>query len=139
MAKILDKSTIVSLGVVRPGHVSQSVDAFTGIEAYDITISGSLTVTGSTNMSGSVEADAFSGSFSGSGADLYGIPASAIVGLNVSQISSGSVSASISPDDGLQVNTSVTATSFTGSFSGTSSYADAATSASYSVGGSCYG
>jgi hypothetical protein len=47
MAKILDKSTIVSLGIVRPGHVSQSVDAFTGIEAYDITISGSLTVTGS--------------------------------------------------------------------------------------------
>ena len=47
MANILDKSTIVSLGIVRPGHVSQSVDAFTGVEAYDITISGSLTVTGS--------------------------------------------------------------------------------------------
>jgi len=50
MAKILDKSTIVSLGIVRPGHVSQSVDAFTGIEAYDITISGSLTVTGSSEF-----------------------------------------------------------------------------------------
>jgi hypothetical protein len=50
MAKILDKSSIVSLGVVRPWHVSQSVDAFTGIEAYDITISGSLTVTGSTQL-----------------------------------------------------------------------------------------
>lgn len=47
MAKILDKSSIVSLGIVRPWHVSQSVDAFTGVEAYDITISGSLTVTGS--------------------------------------------------------------------------------------------
>jgi len=47
MAKTLDKSTIVSLGVVKPGHVSQSVDAFTGTDAYDITISGSLVVTGS--------------------------------------------------------------------------------------------
>lgn len=47
MALTLDKSTIVSLGTIRPWHVSQSVDAFTGIEAYDITISGSLTVTGS--------------------------------------------------------------------------------------------
>ncbi len=65
----------------------------------------------------------FSGSFSGSGADLFDIPASGIVGLNLSQISSGSVSASISPNNGLQVNTNVTATSFTGSLLGTSSYA----------------
>jgi len=50
MAKILDKSTIVSMGIVRPGHVSQSVDTFPGIEAYDITLSGSLTITGSTNI-----------------------------------------------------------------------------------------
>jgi hypothetical protein len=60
----------------------------------------------------------FSGSFSGSGANLFNIPASGIVGLNLSQISSGSVSASISPNNGLQVNTNVTATSFTGSFTG---------------------
>jgi len=50
MAKILDKSSIVSLGVVRPWHVSQSIDAFTGVEAYDITLSGSLTVTGSSKF-----------------------------------------------------------------------------------------
>jgi len=36
-----------------------------------------------------------SGSFSGSGADLSGIPASAIVGLNLSQIATGSVTASV--------------------------------------------
>lgn len=54
MANILDKATIVSLGVITPGHVSQSVDAFTGIEAYDITISGSLTVTGSVNFTPNV-------------------------------------------------------------------------------------
>lgn len=65
----------------------------------------------------------FSGSFSGSGANLFGIPASGIVGLNLSQISSGSVSASISPATGLQVNTNVTAPSFTGSLFGTASSA----------------
>jgi hypothetical protein len=54
MAKQLDKSTIVSLGIVRPGHVSQSIDAFTGIDAYDITLSGSFTVTGPTQITGSL-------------------------------------------------------------------------------------
>ena len=54
MAKRLDKSDIVSLNTIRPYHVSQSVDAFTGIEAYDINISGSFQVTGSTILSGSV-------------------------------------------------------------------------------------
>ncbi len=54
MAKTLDKSTITSLGIVKPGHVSQSVDAFTGVDAYDITLSGSLTTTGSVTLSGSL-------------------------------------------------------------------------------------
>lgn len=75
----------------------------------------------------------FSGSFSGSGADLFNIPASAIVGLNLSQIISGSVSASISPNGGLQVNTNVTAPSFTGSLQGTASWAENVISASYAL------
>jgi hypothetical protein len=54
------------------------------------------------NLSGS-----FSGSFSGDGSQLADIPASAITGLNLNQISSGSVSASISPDRGLEVNTNL--------------------------------
>jgi len=52
MAKQLSKQDIVTRKVVKPGHVSQSVDAFTGIEAYDITISGSLTITGSVAING---------------------------------------------------------------------------------------
>ena len=52
MAKILSKSTIVSLGIIRPWHVTQSIDAFTGIEAYDISLSGSFTTTGSLNIKG---------------------------------------------------------------------------------------
>jgi tetratricopeptide (TPR) repeat protein len=39
----------------------------------------------------------FSGSFSGSGENLNSIPASAITGLNLSQIATGSVTASVSP------------------------------------------
>jgi hypothetical protein len=37
---------------VESWHVSQSVDAFTGIEAYDVTISGSLILTGSLAIEG---------------------------------------------------------------------------------------
>ena len=84
------------------------------------------------NLSGSFIGE-FSGSFSGSGAGLSDIPASAIIGLNLSQISSGSVSASISPNNGLQVNTNVTATSFTGSLLGTASYASTALSSSFAT------
>ena len=47
----------------------------------------------------------FSGSFFGNGAGLTNISASGIVGLNLSQISSGSVTASISPNLGFTVNT----------------------------------
>jgi hypothetical protein len=87
-----------------------------------VVISGSLIAT-----------QGITGSFSGSGANLSNIPASAIVGLNLSQIASGSVSASISPNDGLQINTNVTATSFTGSLLGTSSWAQNAVTSSYAV------
>jgi len=53
MAKVLSKSNIANSNTIEAWQVSQSVDAFTGVAAYDITISGSLEVTGSTNLSGS--------------------------------------------------------------------------------------
>jgi hypothetical protein len=100
------------------------------------TITGSLTVSGSstfTNIgpavfSGSVVATSgisgsFTGSFKGDGNGLTNISASAVVGLNLSQITSGSYSASISNDQ-LLVNTGVNALSFTGSLQGTSSWAE---------------
>jgi len=74
------------------------------LNILDYDDSGNLIATGS------IRATSFTGSFSGSGADLFDIPASGIIGLNLSQISSGSVSASISPNNGLQVNTSTTIT-----------------------------
>lgn len=55
--------------------------------------------TGSLNISGSVSAtDGFTGSFSGDGTNLSNIPASGIIGLNLSQIATGSVTASVSTD-----------------------------------------
>jgi hypothetical protein len=53
MANTLSKANIANSNIIEAWQVSQSVDAFTGIVAYDITISGSLKVTGSTNLSGS--------------------------------------------------------------------------------------
>jgi hypothetical protein len=90
---------------------------------------GNSRITGSLRVTAGVTAS-FTGSYTGDGSGLYNIPAGGIMGLNLSQISSGSVSASISPDSGLQVNTNVTAISFTGSLSGS---ALSATSASYAV------
>jgi hypothetical protein len=58
MAKVFEglPNPIEANRIIRSGHVSQSVDAFTGAEAYDITISGSLTLTGSAYWSGSTDA-----------------------------------------------------------------------------------
>ncbi len=104
--------------------VGQSTDH---LQPGTIFNSGSITqVTGSLFVTAGVTGS-FTGSFTGDGAGLTNIPAAGIVGLNLSQISSGSVSASIDPVNGLRINTNVTATSFTGSFSGsftgTGSYA----------------
>ena len=70
----------------------------------------------------------FSGSFVGNGSGLTSIPASGIVGLNLSQIASGSATASISPNLGLVVNTNVsssaTSTASFGTYLGDGSQLD---------------
>jgi hypothetical protein len=57
-------------------------------------ISASFSSTASLAQGGN---GSFSGSFSGSGENLNSIPASAITGLNLSQLATGSVTASVSP------------------------------------------
>ena len=52
MANTLSKTGITTGNTVKTGHVTQSVDAFTGTEAYNITISGSLTLGSGTSMAG---------------------------------------------------------------------------------------
>jgi hypothetical protein len=49
MAKILTKLGVTTGDTVRAGHVTQSIDAFTGTEAYNISLSGSFNMTGSIN------------------------------------------------------------------------------------------
>jgi hypothetical protein len=56
-------------------------------------VSSSFSVVGTTTITGSILL--INGSYSGSGANLFNIPASAIVGLNLSQIATGSVTASV--------------------------------------------
>jgi hypothetical protein len=82
-------------------------------------------------FSSSYNTASFTGSFKGDGAGLYNIPASGITGLNLSQIASGSATASVSPVEGFRVNTNTEITGslivtngITGSLQGTASYAE---------------
>jgi hypothetical protein len=80
--------------------------------------SASFASSGNGTFSGS-----FSGSFSGNGGGLTNIPASGIIGLNLSQIASGSVTASVDPN-GFKVNSNATisgSTQITGSLGVTGS------------------
>ena len=134
---IWGNTTISGSFTVITGSARELQVTSTGVDIGNLitdihTVTGSLNTSGSLNVTGSVIAtQGFTGSFSGSGANLSNIPASGIIGLNLSQISSGSVSASISPNNGLQINTNVTATSFTGSLFGTSSWAEGSISSSF--------
>ena len=53
MAKKLSNTGIAANQIIFSANVSQSIDAFTGEDAYDISVSGSLSVTGSTALSSS--------------------------------------------------------------------------------------
>tara|TARA_B110000285_G_scaffold63143_1_gene72580 strand:+ start:628 stop:1620 length:993 start_codon:yes stop_codon:yes gene_type:complete len=57
MAKTLSKTGISDGNPIEGWQVSQSVDAFSGTEAYDITLSGSLTLSGGTILTGDVVGD----------------------------------------------------------------------------------
>lgn len=53
MALVLTKAGISTGNTVEAYHVTQSIDAFTGTDAYDIILSGSFTLTGSFNWDNS--------------------------------------------------------------------------------------
>jgi hypothetical protein len=58
MALTLSNSGITSGSVIRAAEISQSIDAFTGTEAYDITLSGSFTEIGEVNITGNITSSA---------------------------------------------------------------------------------
>lgn len=123
-----------NFGLVVNTTISASSYSGSGDGLYNIPASGIVGLNLSQIVSGSATASispnngfqinvpttgsTFSGSFIGDGNNLYNIPASGIVGLNLSQIASGSATASISPDGGLFINTNVTASEFSGSYVG---------------------
>ena len=59
MALTLSQTGITQTQTINAWHVTQSVDAFTGTNAYDITISGSLTVIGPLTATASAANTAF--------------------------------------------------------------------------------
>lgn len=59
MAKTLSKTGITNGQTIQPSHVTQSIDAFTGTEAYDISLSGSLTL----DVNGGYQMTASSGNY----------------------------------------------------------------------------
>jgi hypothetical protein len=76
-------------------------------------ISTNTVNTGSIYITDNITASYFTGSFIGDGSGLTNIPYSGVTGLELNKITSGSVSASISPNRGLEINTDTT---ITGSF-----------------------
>jgi chromosome segregation ATPase len=73
--------------------------------AYTLTSSFHAHTNSFNNFTASYSTGSFTGSFSGNGAGLSNIPASGVTGLNLSQISQGSATASISQANGLLINT----------------------------------
>lgn len=117
MALTLSSVNIASGETIRAAHVTQSVDALTGAEAYDITISGSLTVIGPTNITGSVgilnDLDVI-GTLTTGELELTNLTVNGIADIATANIDAGIISAS-----------------FTGSLLGTASYALNAISSSF--------
>jgi len=74
--------------------ISSSVVFSSGSNIFGNSTANTQTFTGSVNITGST-VSLRDGSFSGSGANLYNIPASGITGLNLSQIATGSATASV--------------------------------------------
>ena len=77
MAKQLSKVGVTDGALATAAQVTQSIDALTGDDAYDITISGSLTVTGSTDINGVLSIPGFpdvSSSLANSGGGGVGFP-----------------------------------------------------------------
>ena len=91
------------------GKVFMAVSGSGGPSVQEL-VSTNTVNTGSIYLTDNVTASFFTGSFIGDGSQLYNIPSTGVTGLQLNKIISGSVSASISPDRGLEINTKTTIT-----------------------------
>lgn len=91
------------LGTINATISGTTSNAISASHAAEYTLTSSFH-----QFTSSYTTGAFTGSFIGDGSGLHSIPASGVVGLNLNKIISGSVSASISPNNGFEVNTNTT-------------------------------
>ena len=93
MAKTLSSASIIDGSTVEAWHVTQSIDAFNGVEAYDITISGSLTLLGNTVLTGTASyASTASYAANAGGADTGSLLTTASVSSNTITFTKGDTS-----------------------------------------------
>jgi hypothetical protein len=111
MALTLSKTGITDGQTIQVGHVTQSVDAFTKVTAYDISLSGSLTLTGSLNSF-----NGFTGSFTGSHFGTANLSGSFTGSFTGSHFGTANLSGSFT---GSYLGTANLTGSFTGSYRGT--------------------
>jgi hypothetical protein len=112
----ISSSVLYESGSTKFGDTLDDTHEFTG----SVNITGSISLNGQPIGTGKLDevtfntftssytTGSFTGSFIGDGSQLTNIPASGVTGLNLNKIVSGSVSASISPDRGLEINTDTT-------------------------------
>lgn len=145
MALTLSKTNMVDGNTIEPSDVSQSIDAFTGVTAYTIKVSGSFILTGSQHITGSISASLGTNTIGFHGTSSWGFFASQSVSssyalnstnlnnqassyyVNASNLSTGVLNNALLPS---QINVVGISASFTGSLLGI------ATSASMVVNGS---
>jgi hypothetical protein len=103
-------SLSASINILSSSYLTSSASFNTRILANSSSIG--ILSSSFTSFSGSYNTGSFTGSFIGDGSGLTNISASSVIGLNLSQIASGSVTASVSPVYGFIVNsnTSITGT-----------------------------
>lgn len=141
----LTKTGITTGNTIQAGHVTQSVDAFTGLVAYDITLSGSLVLTGSVGSqngytgslfgTSSWASNAISSSFasvSQQANTVYITSSNSVTPIAIAllnQTSSGAGTSGVRFDDGLKYQPS-NDTLYVSNLEGTASFA---TTASYAI------
>ncbi len=148
MAKILSKTGISTLQIVRPWHVTQSIDAFLGTDAYDITLSGSMTITGSVLLNGlSTTSQTNVITYDTTSGQLFYTASSAVGGgsINTGSLGNTTISGSLTVTGSTTlignttVSGSITSTGgFTGSLNGTASWAQNVVGGGASVAGNNY-
>jgi hypothetical protein len=125
MANTLNKIGITTGNTVEAYHVTQSIDAFTGTEAYDISLSGSFTLINGTQGANKIAVSDTNGKISFTSnitASLHGT-ASFSTSSSYAQIASFSTSSSYAGNSFYSVSASLAQTAISSNFATSASFA----------------